>query len=49
MKVEIECPYCYKIHVHTISIPEVDTPKGERVLPHDEETMDLEELKEEKK
>lgn len=50
MRIEIECPYCNKIHVHRINaqaIPKVEPVVDE--LPHDEETGDLREHQEEKK
>ena len=49
LRIEIECPYCFKIHVHTINTevkPKVDSE--ERELPQDKDTDDLEEYAEEK-
>lgn len=48
MKIEIECPYCGKIHVHTLpGLRFIDsTPKEEKQLPQDEETDDLENFRE---
>lgn len=49
IKIEIECPYCFKVHVHTINVD--PKPKVEddidRELPHDNETEDLENFREE--
>jgi len=45
MRVEIECPYCGRIHVHLIATtPEVKPKVEEESLPVDEETGDLEEF-----
>lgn len=49
-KIEIECPYCGKIHVHSIE-GVMDIPskaiEPERELPHDKDTDDLENFREE--
>ena len=51
MRVEIECPYCGKIHVHLIATtPEPEVKVEEQIeMPHDDETGDLEDYQEEKK
>lgn len=52
IKVEIECPYCGKVHVHNINAVAEVKPKqqddiDERELPHDEDTEDLENFRKE--
>ena len=49
MRIELECPYCYKIHVHQIdglmSIPSKPVV-AEKELPSDPETEDLDKFRE---
>lgn len=49
MRIEIECPYCFKVHVHTIQAQPISKKADEleSVKPHDEETEDLENFREE--
>lgn len=49
IRIEIECPYCGKVHVHNIPTPPEPKAKVEEdvVLPHDDETDDLENFREE--
>jgi len=50
IKIEIECPYCNRIHVHRIegvmSIPSKPV-EAEKELPHDDDTDDLENFRKE--
>lgn len=43
--IRLECPYCGKEHSYEIYIPE--SSDDEKTLPHDEDTDDLENFREE--